>query len=681
MESGEHSARNFRNASHRRGGDDRITAHSDVPPGSSEEQDGDDSSSGGRFRRLLEAAPDAILEIDPNGRILFMNAATERLFGYAKAELSGLSVDVLVPNEVRARHAQHRANYMLHPQPRPMGSGLLLQGQRKDGTRFPVEVSLSPFQSDHGFRIGAIIRDVTERTAADERLRMLQAKYTDELEAANRELALRNREVMAANQLKTDFVASMSHELRTPLHTIIGFAELLEEALDAPLSEQQARFVGHILKDGRHLLELINDILDISKIEAGRLELRLTSFNWLDSLNEVVASVESQAQGRKILLDFAGERLPEMLTADRVRFKEILFNLLSNAVKFTPAGGRVWIEAGVRRYHLFISVCDTGIGISKYQQERIFEKFYQAAESIKGIREGTGLGLPITQYLVENHGGTIHVESEPGQGSRFTFNLPLDGAGELTLPAASRVNSGTPLLLVIESDSVTRQILTEYLERHGYRTESARTSEEALDKARQHSAAAIEVDALTPAPPVVFVCSSEAAGDIVPAAATVRFEKPVDPGTVVRVLNKHVSVSPDKPAKIIVVDDEQSFLDLLQEVLGSAGYVPIQATSGQEALEIMARTQVSAAIVDLLMPVMNGFEFMLRVRDNPRLHHIPLFALAGRELAERDLAVVRRNARAVFLKREDWCEELLGRLRRLGPVNAGIVQRERRNVL
>ena len=250
-----------------------------------------------RFRHLLEAASDAILEIDRDGSIVLMNAATERLFGYSREELSGKNVDILVPDEVRSRHAQHRTNYVAHPLPRPMGSGLMLQGQRKDGTRFPVEISLSPFESEEGFRIGAIIRDVTDRVKAEEQIRALQTRYTGELTAANRQLELRNREVEAANQLKSEFLASMSHELRTPLHTIIGFAELLSEGLEGSLSDKQLRFVNHILRDGRHLLDLINDILDLSKIEAGRLELRMEEFDWTEALKEVVGDTSASSQG------------------------------------------------------------------------------------------------------------------------------------------------------------------------------------------------------------------------------------------------------------------------------------------------------------------------------------------------------------------------------------------------
>jgi len=214
-----------------------------------------------RFRELLEAAPDAIIEVDRDGRIILLNRVTEKMFGYQREELIGKSVELLIPEELRPMHSGHRAHYWNHPQTRSMGSGLALQGQRRDGSRFPVEISLSPVYSEAGFRVTAIIRDTSERKQTEDRLRAIQERYTRELEQ-------RNRQIERADRLKSEFLASMSHELRTPLHTIIGFSELLSEELEGPLNEKQQRFVGHIHKDSLHLLELINDVLDLSKIEA-----------------------------------------------------------------------------------------------------------------------------------------------------------------------------------------------------------------------------------------------------------------------------------------------------------------------------------------------------------------------------------------------------------------------------
>jgi PAS domain S-box-containing protein len=382
------------------------------------------SSLESRFRKLVEAAPDAILEVNEQGRIMLLNEAAERMFGYERGEMLGLNVENLVPAAMRGGHAQHRASYASHPNTRPMGTGLELQGQRKDGSLFPVEISLSPNWIEGSLHVIASVRDITERRAVEARIRSLREQYTAELTAKNEQLEARSHEAEQANRLKTEFLASMSHELRTPLHTIIGFSELLTEQLEGPLNEKQHRFVGHISQDARHLLELINQILDISKIESGRVELKREAFDFDHCVGEVMAGIRHHAAAKNITLE-SQNKFHEALFADRLRIKEILYNLLSNAVKFTPENGRVWLESGRDDNFLRVSVCDTGIGIPQQERHSIFEKFYQVGDSSTGIREGTGLGLPITKHLVELHGGTISVDSQPGKGSRFTLNLPL----------------------------------------------------------------------------------------------------------------------------------------------------------------------------------------------------------------------------------------------------------------
>ena len=370
-----------------------------------------------RFRELLETAPDAIIEVDREGRIRLLNLATEKLFGYKRDELLGQPVEVLGPDALRGDHGQHRARYFDHPVTRPMGSGLALHGRRKDDFSFPVEISLSPVKSEEGFRVTAIIRDTSERKRVEDRFREMQQVYLQELKS-------RNSEVERANQLKSEFLASMSHELRTPLHTIIGFTELLSEELEGPLNEKQQRFMGHIHQDSLHLLDLINDILDISKIESGHLELRREIFDVAAVLEETLSSLRPQSVAKSIKIE-TRLTINAAILADRLRVKQILFNLLSNALKFTPEGGKVQVEGTQQDGFLEISVSDTGIGIPKEQHEAVFDKFYQVGATTKGVREGTGLGLAITKALVEEHGGRIRLESEPGKGSRFTFTIEL----------------------------------------------------------------------------------------------------------------------------------------------------------------------------------------------------------------------------------------------------------------
>jgi PAS domain S-box-containing protein len=370
-----------------------------------------------RFRELLEAAPDAIIEVDHEGRIVLINGVTEKTFGYTRDELLGQSVDMLLPDHSRAAHAGHRGRFEAAPVTRPMGQGMVLHGRRKDGSAVPVEISLSPAGSPQGFRALAIIRDVTDRTLIADRLRVLREEYT-------RELELRNREIERADRRKTEFMAAMSHELRTPLHTVIGFSELLGEEVKGPLNADQKRFVNHIQKDGEHLLALINEILDLSKIEAGKLVLNREVLELGSLIDDVLASLRPRAASKSLELSLHNPA-PVNVDADRIRTRQILVNLLSNALKFTPAGGSVRVDVESADGFARVAVIDTGIGVPAAHHEAIFEKFHQIEPAMSAFREGTGLGLAITKRLVEAHGGRIWLESEPGQGSRFTFTLPL----------------------------------------------------------------------------------------------------------------------------------------------------------------------------------------------------------------------------------------------------------------
>jgi PAS domain S-box-containing protein len=429
-----------------------------------------------RFRDLLEAAPDGIIEVDGKGRIVVANAVMEKLFGYNKQDLLTLSVEDLLPDAMRERHLSHRDEYWRHPHTRPMGKGQTLIAQRRDGSRFPVEISLSPVETESGYHVIAIIRDVTDQKLSEEKLRNTA-----------QQLELRNREVERANRLKSEFLASMSHELRTPLHTIIGFTELLAEEVEGPLTEKQKRFVQHVHQDSMHLLELINDILDLSKIEAGRMELHPESFDALEVISAAIAGVQNQAESKHLKLENRVIR-PVHIVADKVRFREVLNNLLSNAVKFTPEGGRVQVEASTRDDQAVFSVEDTGIGIAAEDQEAVFDKFRQVASTTRGVREGTGLGLAIVKRLVEMHGGSIALQSELGRGSRFSF----------TMPATQPAPEADPLLLIIEDEPAARELLVTYLRHYRLRIESARTGAEGLMKARDLHPDLITLDLLLP---------------------------------------------------------------------------------------------------------------------------------------------------------------------------------------
>ena len=486
-----------------------------------------------RFRELLEAAPDAIIEVDSDGKIVLINAAAEEIFGYSREQLLGQQVEMLIPESGRARHHGHRAAYWSNPITRPMGFGMTLLARRQDGSEFPVEISLSPVGTDEGFRVTAIIRDVTAKKKAEEEIR-----------AANQQLEAQNRELERVNRLKSEFLASMSHELRTPLHTIIGFTELLSEELEGPLNEKQKRFVTHVYQDSQHLLELINDILDLSKIEAGQMKLSPEIFDARASIREAVDAIRHVAESRGVTLEKRTMK-EALIQADRTRFREILNNLLSNAVKFTPEGGQVWVErVDAPQGMVAFRVCDTGIGIAEEDQEAIFDKFRQVGSTTRGVREGTGLGLAIVRSFVEMHGGTIAVESSPGEGSRFTF----------AMPAADAV---APLVLVIEDDAGSQELLASYLEPVGIRTATASTADEGVRMARDLKPDAITLDLLLPGKsgwralrdlralpetaniPVLVVSVLDESPAIAAYENTEYLQKPLKKDALLRALRKH----------------------------------------------------------------------------------------------------------------------------------------------
>lgn len=667
------------------------------------------------LRTIFASMTDFVMVVDKEGRCLKLSPTNFVGHYWPTDNLLGKKMYEFLPEHFHEMILASLAQALASEQPVYMD-----YSQEIGAEKFWFNISLSRLNSDE---ILWVARDVTERRQAEEKILELNAQLEQrvaEITLTNQYLVQAKKYAEAASQTKSEFLASMSHELRTPLNAVIGFSEILVDESFGPLNPKQNRYVNNILNSGRHLLGLINDILDLAKVEAGRMQLEISTFDITNALQEVFDVVQSLAIKKQILVTLDMAPALSKISADDAKVKQILYNLLSNAIKFTPEGGRinVHVEQGMssalgsgtstngtvpaqaqgRMEVLRIAVSDTGIGLSLEDQGRIFGAFTQGDSSYARRQEGTGLGLALTKQLVGLHRGTISVQSPGvGQGSTFTVILPVEieaGSAETRIasalgdPSAPPPTGDWPVILVVEDDPSSRELLAIYLNRASYRVIQAMDGEQAVQMARELQPDAITLDVMLPKKdgwqvlteikadprtasiPVVMVTMTDDRDLGFVLGAVDWLVKPVDQRTLLNVLQKAISSTQNGTISVLVVDDNPQSVELLSDLFSNRGYRVLAATGGQQAIDICLASQPDAIFLDLMMPDVSGFEVVHRLRADPQTQHIPIIVYTAKELTETERQQLNAQVQVITSKASTPVERLLQELQRLIAISS-----------
>jgi PAS domain S-box-containing protein len=610
---------------------------------------------------ILESSTEySIIAEDRDGNILAWNEGARRIYGYSTDEMVGKrNGEVLYAPEELASGNVAAALETARETGKFEGE---VQRMRKSGERFPARVTITLRRDGAGRPIGysLISKDISEQKAMEE-----------QLQRKNQEIEEQYRRVREASRLKSEFLANMSHELRTPLNAIIGFSELMHDGKVGPVSAEHREYLGDILASSRHLLQLINDILDLSKVESGMMEFHPETLDLEKLVWEVCDILRTLAAQKRIAIDVTIDPVLGEIVADAPKLKQVLYNYLSNALKFTPEGGRVSVRANVEgSRHFRIEVTDTGIGIKTEDLPRLFVEFQQLDASPGKKYRGTGLGLALTKRIVEAQEGQIGVESEPGKGSTFFAVLPRVATAEPMTPqpiAMTEPSAGSRRILVIEDDPNDRRWLFRTLSDAGYAVETAATGSEGLGRCRKRVFDAILLDLLLPdtsgrqvlealraegpnyETPVIIVSVVSERGVGAGFHVDDILQKPVRERDLLVALER-ASVAPTVHRPVFVVDDDPAALKIAEEALKRLGYRPTCYTHGAEALDSMSQEPPVAVILDLLMPGMDGFEFLSRFRRAPAGRRTPVIVWTVKDLSNREREELDALAQAVVSK-------------------------------
>jgi PAS domain S-box-containing protein len=622
------------------------------------------------YQVLTETVPQQIWTANPDGGLDFVNKVAAEYFGRPAPELLGDGWTRSVHPDDLEKCGQKWHTALATGEPYEVDFRLC----RADGTyRWHLGRAL-PVKNGAGVvtKWLGTNTDVHDRIESEQELR--RAKESAE----------------SASQAKSDFLASMSHELRTPLNAIIGYSEMLEEEAQDLSLEPFTSDLPKIHGAGKHLLSLINDVLDLSKIEAGKMELYLEKFDVATMIDAVVSTIRPLADknGNEVTVN-ADPELGTM-TSDLTKVRQSLFNLLSNSCKFTE-NGRIQLSVKRRRrndndWYTF-EVSDTGIGIPSEQAEKVFEPFSQVDKGRSRKYGGTGLGLAITQRFCEMMGGGIRLQSEIGRGSTFTIDLP-SRADELRKEhAALDASMQQPnAVLVVDDDPAAQELMARFLQREGFKAIPATSGKQALEIVKELRPVAITLDVMMPGMDgwaVLTALKSDPATAEIPVivvsivddknlgyslGASEYLTKPIDRDRFSKVLDRYRCSGGNCP--VLVVDDDESVRQTLRSVLERHSWRVFEAENGAIALAGMQLEAPELILLDLVMPEMDGFEFLERVRENEAWRHIPVIILTSKDLTKEERDALNGNVERVLVKQSYTYSDLIGEVCRVAGVEA-----------
>lgn len=620
-----------------------------------------------RLAAIVECSSDAIVGKTLDGRITSWNPAAEKMFGYSAEEAVGMPVQTLIPDD----RIQEEMRIVTQ-----LAQGRTVEAfdtvrRSKSGRLIDVSISVSPIRDGEGRVIGAakIARDVS------------LLRRTERAEAEN-------QRVREASRVKSLFMANMSHELRTPLNAIIGFADLLRAGYAKPGSPQFEEFLGHIQSSGDLLLHMVNDVLDLAKVEAGKLQFQPQKLRLPDLLNEAAAMMAPTAarKGIAIHLDLDPSVIEAVL--DPARLKQVLYNYLSNACKFAPSGGSVKVRLSAEGEDAFrIEIQDGGSGIAPADIARLFTEFEQLDAGTTKSHQGTGLGLALTKRLVEAQGGRVGVRSVLGAGSVFFAVLPRDA----TVVRPEIIHALQRALVVGSEGGSDRTELAKLLLAAGFEVDVAEDRDTALQRARSIPYAALTLalskdlgsggldlldgirsQGASSASPVINV-SVPTALRTANFAVTNVLSKPIRSDELISaVALLRRGLPPTAMPKVVLIDDDPAATSLMRATLGSLGVATECFADGPSALAQVTALQPDAIVLDLMMPKMDGFEVLYELNRLPEVRHTPVFIWTSMQLTDADYARLKRSAEAILESGGGSLAELDETIRRRGIGAIGI---------